>query len=335
MSDYQSTNDCPSQILATGSYLPEQVVENREIEQRLELESGWIEKRTGVVRRRIASADQAVSDLAIAAGRSALECMTPKERQAIGTLILATSTPDHLLPPTAPKVAMELGLGKAAAFDMAVACSGFVYALQVADALVRANGREVMVIAANILSRRSNPDDVGTAAIFADGAGAVVVGRTKGDARIIDVELESDGSGWRDLLIPDGGTRHPFNQASLDQQRHLMKINNGMSVFRYAVEAMARMANVVLSRNGYEVTDVDLWVPHQANGRIVESTRTRVGFSTQQTCITLAEYGNSSAATIPISLDRYIQDGNDLAGKLVLFTAAGAGLTCGAALARM
>jgi len=324
-----------SRILATGSYLPEQVVENTQLEKQLGLEPGWIEQRTGVVRRRVARADQAVSDLAIAAGRSVLERVPTTQRKAIGTLILATSTPDHLLPPTAPRVAFELGLGKAAAFDLAGACSGFVYGLQMADALCRARDQPVMLIAANLLSRRTNPDDVGTSAIFADGAGAVIVSPADGSACIIDVGLESDGSGWEHLLIPDGGTRHPFSQSSLDHARHLMKINNGMAVFRYAVESMSEMASCLLERNGFQVTDVDLWIPHQANTRIIESVRTCLGFSPDQTCITLSEYGNSSAATIPISLDQRIQAGQDLSGKLLLFTTAGAGLSCGAALVRM
>ncbi len=324
-----------SRIVSTGSYLPEQIVENPELEAALGLEPGWIEQRTGVVRRRVARADQAVSDLAIAAGRSALERISPNDREAIGTLILATSTPDHLLPPTAPRVAFELELGKAAAFDMAVACSGFVYGLQMADALCRTQGRSVLLIAANLLSRRTNPPDFGTAAIFADGAGAVLVSPADGRARILDIELASDGSGWDQLLIPDGGSRHPFSSSSLDEGRHLMKINNGQAVFRYAVESMSEMASCLLERNGFQVTDVDLWIPHQANTRIIESVRTCLGFSPDQTCITLSEYGNSSAATIPTALDQQVQAGRELSGKLVLFTTAGAGLSCGAALVRM
>ncbi|MCH2182741.1 MAG: ketoacyl-ACP synthase III [Mariniblastus sp.] len=324
-----------SRIVATGSYLPERVVENPELEAVLGLDPGWIEQRTGVVRRRVASADQAVSDLAIAAGRAVLDQVTPAEREPIGTLILATSTPDHLLPPTAPRVAFELGLGPVAAFDMAVACSGFLYGLQVADALCRTQGRSVLLIAANLLSRRTNPADFGTAAIFADGAGAVLVGPADGPARIVDMELSSEGSGWDQLLIPDGGSRYPFSSSSLEEGRHLMRINNGQAVFRYAVESMTEMAQTLLQRNGLLVTDIDLWIPHQANTRIIESVRTRLGFSPDQTCITLPEYGNSSAATIPTALDQQIRAGRELSDQWVLLTTAGAGLACGAALLRM
>ena len=328
-------NEQRSRILATGSYLPDQVVENAQLEKELGLEAGWIKLRTGIERRRFAKPDQAVSDLALAAGRSALRRVSPGVHDRIGTLILATSTPDHLLPPTAPKVAHDLELKNVAALDIAVACSGFVYALSMADALCRADGRGVMVIAANVLSRRLNSKDMGTSVVFADAAGAVIVGLADGESCIMDTELDSDGSGWEHLLIPDGGSKNPFNQVTLDEERHLMKINNGMAVFRYAVEAMTEMGRRILTRNGLQPSDIDLWVPHQANYRIIESIRNRLGFSEAQTCMTLKDFGNSSAATIPVSLDQHVQAGNDLSGKLCLFTTAAAGLTSGASLVRM
>ncbi|MEE2826922.1 MAG: beta-ketoacyl-ACP synthase 3 [Planctomycetota bacterium] len=335
MNRSSSFYEIASQIVATGSYLPEKVVENPELESELGLEPGWIEQRTGVVRRRVAQVDQAVSDMAIAAGRSLLEQVPSEQRELIGTVILATSTPDHLLPPTAPRVASDLGLGPVAAFDMAVACSGFLYGLQVADALCRVQGRSVLLIAANLLSRRTNPADFGTAAIFADGAGAVLVGPADEEPRIVDIELSSDGSGWDQLLIPDGGSRQPFGPSTLVEGRHLMRINNGQAVFRYAVESMTEMAERLLQRNDLKVEDIDLWIPHQANSRIIESVRKRLGLLPAQTCITLPEYGNSSAATIPTALDQQIRAGRELAGKWLLLTTAGAGLACGAALVRM
>ena len=328
-------NERRARIVATGSYLPERVVENAQLERELGLESGWIKLRTGIVSRRFAKDDQAVSDLALSAGRSALQRVSKSVQEGIGTLILATSTPDHLLPPTAPRIAHELGLKNLAAFDMAVACSGFVYALSVADSLCRTDGKGVMVIAANVLSRRLNSKDVATSVVFADAAGAVLVGLADDASCIMDTELDSDGSGWEHLLIPDGGSRNPFNQLTLAEERHLMQINNGMSVFRYAVESMAETGQRILKRNGLAPSDIDLWIPHQANFRIIESARKRLGFSEAQTFMTLENYGNSSAATIPVTLDQYLQAGNELTGKICLFTTAAAGLTSGALLVRM
>lgn len=326
-----------SSVAAWGHYVPEQIVSSSEIESRFGLEAGWIFDRTGVRQRRIANPEQAVSDLAILAGKNALQNWTAnRHAQAadIRTLILATSTPDHLLPPTGPFVASQLGLGNAAAMDLAVACSGFVYALKLADAMVRSDCQPVMVIAANILSRRCKPGDVGTNAIFADAAGAAIL-RPSFEKDIIDIELASDGSGWNHLMIPDGGSRRPIGRHSFESESHLMEINNGMAVFRYAVEAMTEMGQQILAKNQFSAETIDAWVPHQANVRIINSVQKNLGIDPSKSYFSIEQYGNSSAATIPVTISDAIQNGRLKHGEVCLMTAAAAGLTSGAALIRI
>ena len=326
----------PTNFVATGHALPETIVLNEEIESRCQLEPGWIEKRTGIMQRPIVSPEQSVSNLAIDSGRQAIKRAFPEpgSRRSIGMLILATSTPDYLLPPTAPFVANQLGLGTIPAFDIAVACSGFLYAIQLADHHCRSTGQAVLVIAANVLSKRIAQSDPSTAAIFADGAGAVIVAPGK-EPGILATQLESDGSDPSALQIPEGGSKNAFNEKTFAQKGHLMKVNNGMAVFRYAVESMTRLGQKVLGEAGKKIGEVDFWIPHQANLRIIESVRERLGIPSHKTGVTIDRFANSSAATIPIALDYFISLGKIQKGELILMTAAAAGLTSGACLIRL
>lgn len=322
-----------SRIEATGSALPANVIANPEIEQRCGLDPGWIEQRTGIRTRHVVSPDQAVSDLAIEAGQQALLAWKKRcpSTAMPGMLILATSTPDHLLPPTAPLVAHRLKLGTIPALDIAVACSGFLYALQLADGYCRTRNEAVLIIAANVLSKRVAADDPATAALFGDGAGAVIVGpATTPGLRAI--QLSSDGSGYEALQIPDGGSRQPFTSSSFQDQAHLMRVHNGMAVFRYAVESMAQLGQQVLDEAGVAVEELDLWIPHQANLRIIESARQRLGVDPSRTAVTIDRLANSSAATIPLTLDEWVRQNRVDRGDKILLTAAAAGLTSGAAL---
>lgn len=332
-------NQSYSRIVATGRAVPEQTIDNSEIEMRCHLEPGWILQRTGIRTRPVVRDDQAVSDLAIEAGQQALDRFTNRfsdsnQRPEIARLILATSTPDHLLPPTAPLVAHRLGLGNIAAFDMAVACSGFLYALQLADQVCRTDGRAALVIAANVLSKRVDPGDPSTAAIFADGAGAVVVAPDK-QPGLMAIELESDGSGYSCLMIPDGGSRSPFHEKTLESGGHRMRIENGMAVFKYAVESMSRLGQEVLDQSGLTAAEVDFWIPHQANLRIIDSVRQRLNLPPEKTGITIDRFANSSAATIPLALDYFLEQNIIQRGQNLLFTVAAAGLTAGAAVLRL
>lgn len=329
-----------SRIAVTGRSIPPRMIENDEIESRCGLEPGWILKRTGIKSRPVVEPDQSVSDLAIEAGQNALAQFESTASSAtnsvpgIGMLILATSTPDYLLPPTAPFVADQLSLGPIPAFDMAVACSGFVYALQLADSHCRNYQQSVLVIAANVLSKRVSYQDPSTAAIFADGAGAVIVSPTD-QKGILSIALASDGSGYDALIIPDGGSKTPFNETTLANENHKMKISNGKSVYRYAVESMSSLAEQVLSDSGISASEVDFWIPHQANLRIIESVRQRLGIDTQKVGITIDRFANSSAATIPIAIDYFLETGQLRRGDLLLVTTAAAGLTSGAALIQL
>lgn len=334
-----------SRIASTGRFVPTIRQPNSEIESKCNLETGWIKQRTGIESRPIADANHAVSDLAVAAGSIAINCVQQNDdshrlkkgdanTSEIGMLILATSTPDFLLPPTAPNVASQLGLGNVPAFDIAVACSGFLYALQLADHFCKIESKSVLVIAANVLSRRVSPTDPSSAAIFADGAGAVVISPSD-VAGIISIKLESDGTGCSHLRIPDGGSRSPFNEETFANGRHLMKVENGMAVYRYAVESMSRLGQEMLDAAHLKVTDLDFWIPHQANRRIIESVQSRLKLPDEKVGMTIDHFANSSAATIPIALDYFIEEEKVSQGDTILLTAAAAGLTSGAAVLQL
>lgn len=319
----------PSEIVGLGHYAPERVVSNAEIEDRLGLEAGWIEGRTGIRERRFAAEGEALTDIALLAGDMALRnaCMA---RGDVALTLLATSTPDHLLPPSAPLLAHRLGLVRSGGIDMAGACSGFVYALTLADAFVAMHGRPVLVVAANILSRRINPAERASAVLFSDAAGAaLLVPTSRRGAGLLGVELASDGSGYDLIKIPAGGSRRPF-AAALESHEVLMSIADGRAVFTKAVAMMASAARTALDGAGLSTADVAHFVPHQANARIIEATRRQLGLAPQTTLSSVAGYGNSSAATIPLTLSLHAGQRHIAHGDKVLMTAAGAGLTGGA-----
>ncbi|MFN3868207.1 MAG: beta-ketoacyl-ACP synthase III [Hyphomicrobiaceae bacterium] len=318
-----------AEIIGLGHYAPSRVVPNAEIEASLGLEAGWIARRTGILERRFAADAEALSDMAVAAGDMALT-QSGVARDGVALTILATSTPDHLLPPSAPLVAHRLGLTRSGGIDMAGACAGFLYALSFADAFARVHGTCVLVIAANILSRRINLQERASAVLFSDAAGAVVVQPTsRAAAGISGVELAADGSGYDLIKIPFGGSRAPFPTAR-DPSDVLMTITDGKAVFAKAVAMMADCGKAALARSKCDIGAVTHWVPHQANTRIIEATRQRLGIASDRTLSSVERFGNSSAATIPFTLSLLAATRNYQPGDLVLMTAAGAGLTGGA-----
>lgn len=332
-------------VSGVGHYVPDGTKTNSEIETELGLPDGWISKRTGIETRRYVIAGQATSDIAKRAAEFALENSQRRGKtisaDQIKGLILATSTPDHLLPPTAPRVAMELGCNPIPAFDMAVACSGFVYALTIAQGLTHTLGGPILVIAANILSKRVNPNDRGTAALFADAAGAMIVEPIENDPSntttpkgILGSHLESDGSGWDQLLIPAGGSRQPFDAEAFANNHHLMEIRAGQAVYRYAVESMVRCVKLALSQAAIDSERVDWWIPHQASGRVIAEVGRQLQVDPKQLVNVVKDYGNSSAATIPLACSLWEQAGHLQPDQLVVLTAAGAGLTSGAVVMR-
>jgi 3-oxoacyl-[acyl-carrier-protein] synthase III len=322
-----------AKILGLGHHVPDRVVSSAEIEAQLGLEPGWIERRTGIRERRYAAPAEAVSDLAVPAGEMAL-AHAGRPRETVGLVLLATSTPDHLLPPTAPLVAHRLGLARAGAIDLTGACAGFLYALAFADSLVKTQGLTVLVIAANILSRRIDPKDRATAALFADAAGAVLLGPGDRDSGVIGLDLAADGSGHGLIAIPAGGSRAPYH-ADLDPALLTMRIADGAAVFSRAVELMSNSARAALAEAGLAAAAVDRFVPHQANVRMVSAVARSLGIAANCTSVTLDRYGNSSAATIPLSLSLAAAEWPLRSSETLLMTAAGAGLAGGAVVFRV
>ncbi len=317
-----------SEIVGLGHYAPEGRVMSAEIETRLGLEPGWIERRTGIRERRYAAAGEALTDMAVNASEMALG-EAGIDRSRVALTLLATSTPDHLLPPSAPLLAHRLGLAGSGAIDMAGACAGFLYALVLADAFVRTHGARVLVVAANILSRRINPAERGSCVLFADAAGAVLLAPSeRPGAGVLGAKLAADGGGYDLIKIAAGGSRRPFapDVAVADT---LMTIADGQAVFTKAVDMMAATAREALDEAGLAVADIDLFVPHQANARIVAAVARQLGVADDKLVSTVADYGNSSAATIPFSLSLAAR-GAMRPGAKVLMCAAGAGLTGGA-----
>lgn len=318
-----------ARIIGLGHHVPGRKVGNSEIEASLGLEAGWIEQRTGIRSRFRAQPGDTLSGLATKAGDMALET-AGIDRAEVGLVLLATSTPDHLLPPSAPLVAHRLGLENAGAVDLAGACAGFIYALTFADGFVRLYNKPAIVIAANILSRRINPADRASAVLFADGAGAVVVAPSADPCHgILGCSVAADGSAYGLIHIAAGGSNRPFSD-EIDIAETRMTIADGRAVFAKAVEMMSRCSGEALAAADIPATDVARFLPHQANARIFNAVGKALGVEDKRIVKTIAEYGNSSAATIPLSLSvahaaKPIQPGDKL-----LLAAAGAGLTGGA-----
>jgi 3-oxoacyl-[acyl-carrier-protein] synthase III len=318
-----------SRMAGFGHAVPGRCVPNSEIEARLGLEAGWIERRTGIRTRYWAGEGETLTDLATEAGQMALEDAKIRHSD-IGLVLLATSTPDHLLPPSAPLLAQKLGLKNCGAVDLAGACSGFLYALTLADSFVRIYGRAVLVVAANILSRRINPAERSSAILFADAAGAVVLAPDKDPNRgLIASELASHGSGSGLIQIPAGGSNRPFS-SELGTEESLMTIRDGREVFSHAVDLMTALSQRALVRATLTIGDVDRFIPHQANSRIVDMVAGNLGVAREKIVATIQSFGNSSAATIALSLSQTNRDAKLIEGERLLMTAAGAGLLGGA-----
>ncbi len=315
-------------ITGVGAALPDTRVPSGEIEERIGLEPGWIERRTGIVERPVAADDEATSDLAVRAGARALSDAAV-DPGAISLLLLATSTPDHPLPPTAPGVAHRLGLFGAGAIDLAGACSGFLYALVLGESFGRAAAATgpVLVVAANVLSRRTDPLDRATASVFADGAGAVVLDASPDPARGLHGSfLGADGSLADAIRVPAGGSRQPITVGAIERGDHLMRMERGPALFHAATRAMAEAGTAALKSAGWTTRDVDRWVPHQAGRRLVAESGRLLGIDESKTVDLVAHHGNSSAATIPVALAAARDAGTIRRGDAVLLTSVGAGL---------
>lgn len=318
-------------IVGTGSYVPEDVLTNVDLEKIVDTNEEWIVSRTGIKERHIAKPDMPVSELCYHAALRALEDaqVTPEE---LDLVIVTTSTPDHIFPATACIVADRLGAKKAAAFDQGAACSGFLYGITTASQFI-ATGmyRTVLVIGADTLSKLLNWEDRSTCILFGDGAGAAVLQPVEEGYGFLGFELGSDGSGAKLLLVPAGGSKIPTTAETLRQKLNTIHMA-GSETFKFAVKIMGEASMRALERAGLTKEDVDFLVPHQANIRIVDAAVKRLGISPDKVVVNLDRYGNMSAASIPVALDEAVRSGKINYGDVLVMVGFGAGLTWGAAV---
>lgn len=316
-------------VSGLGTHLPREVVTNTDLERVLETSDDWISSRTGVRERRRAAADESTSDLALHASRAALRD-AGVAAETLDAVIVATTTPDHTIPQTAPVVAAGLET-QAPAFDVGAGCTGFVYGLAVAAAMTGAGiaGR-VLLVGAETLSRFVDDTDRETAVIFGDGAGAVVI-EGGGDAHLGPFDLGSDGALADLLIVPAGGARRPADRGTVEAGGHHLRMS-GREVYRQAVNRMVGSSRRVLAQADLDATDVDLFVGHQANARILEAVSRRLGMPEDRALIVLDRVGNTSAASIPLALEEARRRGRLDRGTRILLTAFGAGLTWGSCL---
>lgn len=311
-----------ARLIGFGSYLPRQIVTNAELAARIETSDEWITTRTGIRQRHIASPDETAASMACAAARAALS-YAGAQPDDVDAIVVATATPDQAFPAVAVRVQAMLGMSRGFGFDLSAACSGFIYALSMADALIRSRqARRVLVIGTEVYSRILDWSDRSTCVLFGDGAGAVLLEAQDGDEAIglLSTHLHSDGTSG-DLLYVDGETHHLHMQ--------------GRDVFRHAVTKLAGAVDEALAANGLSYADVNWLVPHQANLRIIDGMAKKLGLSSERVVVTVDRHANTSAASIPLALDEAVRDGRIKRGDLVLMEALGGGLTWGSALARI
>ena len=323
-----------AEVASVGTAVPERVLSNRDLEQVLDTSDQWIVERTGIRERRIAAPDQSVAMLSRDASVRAMERagVGPADLDAI---VLATASPDRLLPSTACDLQALLGATNAAAFDIGAACPGYVYALTVAEGLIASGqSRTVLVVGAEKLSTITDFQDRSTAILFGDGAGASIVRPTSGDGRgLLSTFIKSDGRLAPLLYRPGGGSSDPISEKVVCARSHYMKMA-GREVFKAAVLAMAEACDEALSRAGLTAEQVDLLVPHQANLRIIEATAKHAGIPMSKVMVNVDRYGNTSSASIPLALDQAVSEGRVKPGTIVLLVAFGAGFTWGSAVLR-
>ena len=315
-----------ARIVGTGSYLPVRELTNKDIEQRIDTSDEWIFSRTGIRTRRVAADEEMTSDLAMHASREAMTAagMTPAD---IDLVVVATTTPDIVFPSTACILQHKLGIRGGAAFDVQAVCTGFVYALAIADRFIASGQhRRALVVGAEVFSRLLDWSDRRTCVLFGDGAGAVVLEGSPTPG-ILSTHLHSDGEHGDILCVP--GALH----GGAVQGRAFVHMD-GQAVFRFAVRALDEVCREALEHNGLQGRDVDWLVPHQANVRIIDATAQRMGIPPERVVLTVEHQGNTSAASVPLALDAAVRDGRIRAGQTIMLAAVGGGMTWGAALLR-
>ncbi|RMG36485.1 MAG: ketoacyl-ACP synthase III [Gammaproteobacteria bacterium] len=320
---------CQARITGTGSYLPEKVLTNHDLEKMVATSDEWIRERTGIVKRHIAADDETTCDLAEHAARRALAA-AGREPEEVDLIVLATTTPDKVFPSTACLLQARLGNHGAAAFDVQAVCTGFIYALGVAEKFIRSGShRCALVIGAETFSRLIDWSDRGTCVLFGDGAGAVVL-EASDQPGILSTHLHADGA-YEKLLHVPGGVSRGFDFQDEEGDPRYAKMR-GNEVFKIAVNTLGRIVDETLEANGLKKSDVDWLVPHQANIRIINATARKLGMSMDQVVVTVDQHGNTSAASVPLALDTAVRDGRIQRGETLLLEAFGGGFTWGSAL---
>jgi 3-oxoacyl-[acyl-carrier-protein] synthase-3 len=314
-----------ARIVGTGSHLPERILTNAELAGRLDTSDAWIVERTGIRERRIAAGGELTSDLGAAACRRALDA-AGLDADEVDLLVLATATPDQTFPATATAIQAKLGMTRGAAMDVGAVCSGFIFALSVAESMLRGGaGRTALVVGAETFSRILDWEDRGTAVLFGDGAGAIALRLEEGEAGVLACRLRSDGRHAR-LLYVDGGP-------SSTRTTGLLRMS-GREVFRHAVVNLAEILKETMDAAGLQLSAIDWLVPHQANARIIDATARKLGLPMDRVVMTVDRHANTSAASVPLALDEAARDGRLRPGQLVALEAMGGGFAWGAAAVR-
>jgi len=323
-----------AKISALGTYVPPRILSNADLEKMVETSNDWILERTGIRERHLADKGVATSDLATEAAKKALaeRGLQPTEIEAI---IVATVTPDMFFPATSCLVQHKLGAKGAWGFDLSAACSAFLYALQTGSQYISSGmHKRVMVIGSDVMSSIIDYTDRSTCVIFGDGAGAVILEPAEDDSvGLIDCIHEIDGSGACSLYMPGGGSLNPSTHETVDRKMHYVH-QDGQAVFKFAVRKQTELCEKLLERNGLKGTDIDAFIPHQANRRIIMATADRLGLRAENIIVNIDRYGNTTAGTIPLAMDTARQEGKLKKGSLVLLASVGAGFTVGATLLR-
>ena len=318
-------------ITATARYLPDRVLTNFDLEKMVDTSDEWIRTRTGINERRLVAEGEATSDMCASVVNQLLE-KSGKKPEDIDLIIVATITPDMLVVATAAIVQDKVGATNAWGFDLTAACSGFLYGLETGAKLVSSGQyKNVIVIGADAMSSIIDYTDRNTCVIFGDGAGGALLEPTESDSGILDSILYADGSGRDSLKVPAGGSLHPASKETVENRMHYV-YQDGKTVFKFAVKNMADVSEKILKKNGFEGKDLSLFIPHQANKRIIDAAAKRCNLSEDQVLINIEKYGNTSAATIPIALHESIINKKIKRGDHILLDAFGAGLTFGATL---
>jgi len=322
-----------ARITGTGSYAPKKIVTNHDLEKLIDTNDAWIIERTGIRERRIAEKGQNTSDLAYEASRKALKAAGIGADE-VDLILVATMTPDMILPSTGCVLQEKLGAKKAAAFDIYAACSGFIYGMSVANAFIRSGMyKNILLVGAEILSRYVDWEDRTTCILFGDGAGAAVIQRTAGKRGILSTHLHSDGSLGDLIHVPGGGAQHPASHETVRNRMHFIKMK-GNETFKSAVRALEGVVQEALEHNKVKPEEIDFLVPHQANLRIIQAMAQRLNMPMEKVILTLPKYGNTSAASIPMALDEAVRGNKIKENHLLLFEAFGGGLTWASALVR-